>query len=200
MATYYVGPRPVLKGLNTNDMVNPYKGTAGTYSYYPLFATSHVLDGFPDNNNIPGTGARPGNRFLSQLFNGTTLYDGTTPLKGTFLNGIGLRFAPYQYKGLTGTKALDGGHAKRSLYYGGYSNYIFDGVTSAEAIPATFGHAPRTEAQGAPYSFGYFRPFDVHGVDSATIFPTNYGQPNQTTIYGRANPKLWVGVPSAQVL
>ena len=58
MATYYVGPRPVIKGRDTVNMVNPYKGTAGTYSYYPLFATSHALDGAPDNNHVPGTGYR----------------------------------------------------------------------------------------------------------------------------------------------
>ena len=38
MATFYVGPRPVLRGRNSSDMVNPWKGTAGTYSFYPLFA------------------------------------------------------------------------------------------------------------------------------------------------------------------
>jgi len=70
MATFYVGPRPVLKGRSTAEMVNPYttmtgksKGT-GTYSFYPLYSTSHVLDGAPDNHYVPGTGQHPGNRFF----------------------------------------------------------------------------------------------------------------------------------------
>jgi len=210
MATFYVGPRPVLRGQSTANMVNPYytmtgkaKGK-GTYSYYPLYNTSQLLRGGPDNAHTPGTGYRPGNVLMSQLFTGSTLYAATTPLAGTFPNGSatydGARFRPLEYKGISGAKALNGGHAKRALYYGAYSNFIFDGVTSAEAIPSTFGHAPRTEAQGAPASFGYFRPFDVHGVTSATIFTADYGQPNVTTIYGRTNPKRWQGVPSAQAL
>jgi hypothetical protein len=210
MATFYVGPRPVLRGQTTADMVNPYYSMTGkakgkgTYSYYPLYNTSQLLNGGPDNAHTPGTGYRPGNVFLSQLFNGSTLYAGTTPLAGTFPDGSatydGARFRPLEYKGLSGVRALEGGHAKRSLYYGSYSNLIFDGVTSAEAIPSTFGHAARTDAQGAPNSFGYFRPDEFHGVASTVVFTADYGQPNTTTIYGRANPKRWIGVPSAQAL
>jgi hypothetical protein len=210
MATFYVGPRPVLRGQNTNDMVNPYytitgkaKGK-GTYSYYPLYNTSQLLRGAPDNAYTPGTGARPGNRLMSQLFTGSTLYAGTTPLAGTFADGTatyeGARYRPLEYRGIAGARALNGGHAKRSLYYGSYSNFIFDGVTSANVMPATYGHAPRTEAEGAPASFGYFRPNDVHGVASSTVFASGYGQPNATTIYGRAHPKEYKGVPSAKAL
>ena len=210
MATFYVGPRPVLRGQNTNDMVNPYytitgkaKGT-GTYSYYPLRNTSQLLSGAPDNAYTPGSGARPGNVLLSQLFTGSTLYVGTTPLAGTFADGTatyaGARYRPLEYKGIAGAKALDGGHAKRSLYYGSYSNFIFDGVTSANVMPATYGHAPRTDAEGAPASFGLFRPFDVQGVASTKVFTANYGQANDTTIYGRAHPKEYKGVPSAKAL
>ena len=76
MATFYVGPRPVLRGVNTNDMVNPYTSMTGeakgkgTYSYYPLYNTSHVLTGAPDNNHVPGTGYAPGDVFMSQIFRG----------------------------------------------------------------------------------------------------------------------------------
>ena len=91
MATFYVGPRPVLKGRSTGDMVNPYTTmtgkakSTGTYSFYPLYSTSRILDGAPDNHHTPGTGEHPGNRFLSQVFNGTTLY--VHPLSGTFADG-----------------------------------------------------------------------------------------------------------------
>ena len=109
MTTFYVGRRPVLKGRNSNEMVNSFKGTAGTYSFYPLFAKG-LLDGAPDNHHVPGTGERPGNRFLSQLFTGSTLYVGTTPLGGTFPDGKatydGARFKPNEFKGLAGAKVF----------------------------------------------------------------------------------------------
>jgi len=208
MATFYVGPRPVLKGRSSAEMVNPYttitgkqKGT-GTYSFYPLYSSSHVLDGAPDRHVAPGTGEFPGNRFLSQLFNGSTLY--VHPLSGAFPNGTatydGARFRPQEFKGLTGAAAFPSGfgHADRSSDYS-YNNYIFDGVTSSNVFANT-GHAPRTEAQGAPSSFGVFRPNEVHGVASAEVFVDGYGQANVTSEYGREKVKEWFGVPSAKAL
>lgn len=204
MATFYVGPRPVLKGQNTKDMVNPYKGTAGTYSYYPLYSTSHVLDGAPDNHFAPGTGQFPGNRFLSQLFNGTTLY--VHPLSGSFPDGSatydGARFRPKEFKGLSGAAAFPSGfgHADRVTSYSLYSNYIFDGVAAAEIFASGYGHGPRTEAQGAPSSYGVFRPTEEQGVPSAKVFTAGYGQANVTGDYGREKVQEWYGVPSAKAL
>lgn len=204
MATFYVGPRPVLKGQNTKDMVNPYKGTAGTYSYYPLYSTSHVLDGAPDNHFAPGTGQFPGNRFLSQLFNGTTLY--VHPLSGSFPDGSatydGARFRPKEFKGLSGAAAFPSGfgHADRVTSYSLYSNYIFDGVAAAEVFASGYGHGPRTEAQGAPSSYGIFRPTEEQGVPSAKVFSAGYGQANVTGDYGREKVQEWYGVPSAKAL
>lgn len=203
MATFYVGPRPVLKGRNSNEMVNPYKGTAGTYSFYPLFSTSHVLDGAPDNHYTPGTGNHPGNRFLSQIFNGTTIY--IHPLSGTFADGAGYegaRFKPNEYKGLSGATAFPSsyGHAERTTAYSLYSNYIFDGVTSANVFASGFGHGPRTEAQGAASSFGLFRPAEKQGVPSSAVFTSDYGQANTTGDYGREKVQEWYGVPSAKAL
>jgi len=205
MATFYDGPRPVLKGRNTSQMVNPYKGTAGTYSFYPLFSTSHVLDGAPDNHHTPGTGYHPGNVFLSQLFNGTSLY--VHPLSGTFPDGKatydGSRFKPLEYKGLTSAKAFAAGYghaADRASDYALYSNYKFDGVTSANVFASGYGHSQRTDAQGAAASFGLFIPDEKHGVPSAIVFTSGYGQANTTGDYGREKVNEWVGVPSAKAL
>jgi len=207
MATFYVGPRPVLKGQSTANMVNPYtsmtgkaKG-AGTYSYYPLYSTSHILDGAPDNNHVPGTGYHPGNVFLSQIFNGSTLY--IHPLSGAFADGAGYegsRFRPMEFKGLVGSAAFPSGfgHADRVSEYS-YNNYIFDGVSSSNVFANT-GHNPRTDAQGAPASFGYFRPDEEHGVTSAKVFTSGYGQSNVTGDYGREKVQEWYGVPSAKAL
>lgn len=209
MATFYVGPRPVLKGRTTAGMVNPYtsmtgkaKGT-GTYSFYPLYSTSHVLDGAPDNHFDPGTGQFPGNRFLSQVFNGTTLY--IHPLSGTFQDGAGYdgaRFKPQEFKGLAGASAFPStfGHAyNRTNDYALYDNYIFDGVPSAN-IFANTGHAQRTEAQGAPSSFGFFQPNEFKGVPSTVVFTSGYGQANTTGDYGREKVKEFNGVASAKAL
>jgi hypothetical protein len=204
MATFYVGPRPVLKGRNTKEMVNPYKGTAGTYSFYPLFGKG-LLDGAPDNHYVPGTGNHPGNRFLSQVFNGTYLY--VHPLSGTFPDGTatydGARYQPLQFKGLESAKAFVSGYGHaidRANDYALYSNFKFDGVTSAEVFATGFGHAPRTEAEGAPSTFGLFKP-DLHsGVASATVFTTGYGQANTAGEYGRQKVNEYFGVPSAKAL
>lgn len=208
MATFYVGLRPVLKGRNVNEMVNPYttmtgkaKGT-GTYSHYPLYSTSHVLDGAPDNHHIPGTGYFPGDVFLSQLYNGSTLY--VHPLSGTFPDGKatydGARFRPMEYKGLVGAVAFPSafGHAERENDYK-VRQYTFKGVASAKTIDDP-GHGPRTEAQGAPASFGYFRPEEEHGVASAKAFPATFGQGNDVDDYGRQKVLQWFGVPSAKAL
>lgn len=207
MATFYVGPRPVLKGRSSAEMINPYttltgksKGT-GTYSFYPLYSTSHVLDGAPDNHNIPGSGRHPGNRFLSQIFVGTTLY--IHPLSGTFADGSGYdgaRYKPLEYKGLSGAKAFPSefGHADRVSDYS-YNNNIFDGVTSAQ-IFANTGHAQRTDAEGAPNSFGFFQPAIHNGVSSTKVFAAGYGQANTTSDYGREKVQEWYGVPSARAL
>ena len=211
MATFYVGPRPVLKGQNTAAMVNPYttmtgkaKG-AGTYSYYPLYSTSHILDGAPDNDHTPGTGYHPGNVLLSQIFNGTSLY--IHPLAGTFPDGTatydGARFRPMEYKGLAGSAAFPSGfgHADRTSDYS-YNNYIFDGVSSANVFANT-GHAPRTDAQGAPASFGSFRPDEYNGLSAAKVFTSGYGQALPTDYdneYGKNKIQEWRGVPSSKAL
>lgn len=212
MATFYVGTRPVLKGRSSGEMVNPYtsmtgkaKGT-GTYSFYPLYSTSHVLDGAPDNHHIPGTGYFPGDVFLSQVFLGTVTY--IHPLSGEFRDGYGFgRFNPDLFKGLTGAKAFPSsfGHEERENEYK-LRQYRFKGVTSTETLSdavTTLGHAPRTEAEGAPSSFGYFRPDEVHGVASAVVFTSGYGQAvpaGYDNAYGRNRIQEWRGTPSSRAL
>lgn len=208
MTTFYQGPRPVLRGVNTNDMVNPYttmtgkaKGK-GTYSYYPLYNTSQVLTGAPDRHHVPGTGYFPGDVFMSQLFNGTSLY--IHPLSGTFADGTatydGVRFRPMEYKGLAAVRAFPSsfGHAERENEYK-LRQYSFKGIDAARALNAP-GHGPRTEAQGAPSTFGVFRPDEVQGVASAKIFTDNYGQANTAGEYGRYKTQEWKGVASSKAL
>jgi len=195
MATFYVGPRPVLKGRSSSGMVNPYKGTAGKYSFYPLFADSHVLDGAPDNNYVPGTGRHPGNVLLSQVFNGTSLY--VHPLSGTLKNGVGYdgaRFKPHTYRGVLGVFTSGYGHADRQTDYSLYSNYVFDGVTAADAFPSGYGHANRTT------DYSLYDNYTPDGVPSSTIFTSGYGQANTSSEYGRNKVGEHKGVPSSKAL
>lgn len=204
MTTFYVGHRPVLKGRNSNDMVNTFKGTAGKYSFYPLFAKG-LLDGAPDNHHVPGTGDHPGNRFLSQIFNGSTLY--VHPLSGVFPDGKatydGARFRPQEYKGLAGAQAFSSGYGHvedRVNSYALYSNYFFDGVASAEIFKSGYGHGPRTDEQGSAASFGLFRPDDFGGVASAQVFKSGYGQPNTESAYGRNKVLEYKGLTATKAL
>jgi hypothetical protein len=108
-----------------------------------------------------------------------------------------------EYKGLSGSSAFPStfGHVDRSSDYS-YNNYIFDGVTSANIFAGT-GHSPRTEAQGAPSSFGVFRPDEPHFVTSAAIFTTTYGQAipaGYNNEYGKNKVQEWRGLPSSKAL
>lgn len=207
MATFYVGPRPVLKGRTTAGMVHPYKGTVGKYSFWENWSTSHVLDGAPDNHHIPGTGRHPGALLLSQLFTGSVSY--IHPLSGTFQNGAnysGSRYRPLEFKGLTGAAVFTNGYghlADRVTTYSYYSNFKFDGVTSAEAL-ANAGHGQRAYgAAGVPNSFGYFAPEEFHGVTSTTVFSSGYGQAlpaGYDNAYGKNKVNEYRGVPSARAL
>jgi len=192
MATFYVGPRPVLRGRNSSDMVNPWKGTAGTYSFYPLFAPG-VLTGGPDNHYVPGTGRHPGNVLLSQIFNGTTLY--VHPLSGTMADGVGYegaRFKPHTYKGVSGVFTSGYGHASdKTRAYALYTNYVFDGVASAEAFSSGYGHAQRTT------DYSLYDNYTFDGVASANVFPSGYGQPNTASDYGRNKVLEFKGIRSA---
>lgn len=212
MSTFYVGPRPVLKGQNTTEMVNPFKNMrgkakgTGTYSYYPLYSTSHVLDGAPDRDHVPGTGYFPGDVFMSQLFTGSVFY--IHPLSGVFPDGKatydGTRFRPMEYKGLSGAKAFPSsfGHVERENEYK-LRQYRFKGVASAKTLDDS-GHAwKRTEENGAPSSFGYFIPEEEHGVASTKVFKVGYGQALPTdadNLYGKNKIQEWRGVASAKAL
>lgn len=204
MATFYVGSRPVLRGRSTANMRHTTKNKLGTYSYWANFSSDQVLTGFPDTAVTPGAGARPGNRFLSQVFNGTTLY--VHPLANPTEDGYGYRFKPLQYKGLAGAGVFTSGygHVDRVTSTSRYSNWVFDGLPSAEAIPnATLGHGARTDKTGAPSSFGTFIPDEFKGLSVAAVFTAGYGQAipaDADSDYGRNKVKEYRGVPSAKAL
>jgi len=206
MATSYVGPRPILSGQNTNEMVNPYttitgkaKGK-GTYTYYPLYSTSQILRGAPDRSHEIGTGYFPGDVFMSQIFKGSVFY--IHPLSGDFLDGYGFgRFNPDLHKGLAGAVAFPStfGHAERENAYK-VRQYTFKGVASAKQLDDAGHPYGRTDANGAPATFGFFQPDIFKGVASAQVMPATFGESYDTDTYGRQRVQEWHGLPSAKAL
>jgi hypothetical protein len=108
-----------------------------------------------------------------------------------------------EYKGLAGAQAFPTafGHVERENDYK-VRQYTFKGVASAQAFANT-GHAARTDEQGAPSTFGLFRPDEYQGVASAKVFPTEFGQAIPTVYdnnYGKNKVQEWRGVASSKAL
>jgi hypothetical protein len=202
MAVFYVGPRKVLKGRNTNNMVNPYKGTAGTYSFYPLFSTDHVLDGAPNTNYTPGSGEFPHGLNLSRVFTG--LDNAIQPLKsaGGGARIDGMRFRPFENRSTAGAEVFDNsfGHEIRETEYS--YNRRYEHIYKFERMDDP-GHALRyTDAAGTADSFGAFGPTLRKGVGDGA-FAADFGQivpAGYDNEYGRNRVNEWRGVASAKAL
>lgn len=205
MATFYTGSRPVLKGRTSAENIHTWKNKAEVYSNWSLMNTSHVLDGGPDRHVSPGTGNYPGDYFMSYIYRGG---QHIAPMVGPGLgNRIdGMRYRPMEYRGLTGAAAFPSGYghaADRAYDYALYSNYIFDGLTTAQAIPsASTGHAVRYTS--TINSFGSFAPYVHKGATSTVAFPSGYGQAEPATAsasdYRSKKVNVWQGVASAKAL
>lgn len=199
MAIFYTGPRPVTKGRNSNDEVHPWKGTAATYSNYSIYNTSHVLDGAPNTDHVPGEGRHPHDLQMSKW---SSDGNATAPISnvggGARLEGF--RYRPLEYKGTDGQAVFqsDFGHEQgRVNGYSTYSNFEYDGVpTEPLADP---GHTARSE--GGAATFGAFAPYVNKGVtvtplnDPGESIPTDYDHP-----YGKNKVAEWRGVPSSKAL
>lgn len=202
MALFYAGPRPVLKGRNSNNMINPYKGTAGTYSFYPLYSTDHVLDGAPENNYTPGSGEYPHGLNLSRVYTG--LENNIQPLKsaGDGARIDGMRFRPFESKGAVGTFVFSSsfGHVTRETDYSYNRRYEHTYKFQRMSDP---GHSARfTSEDGAADSFGAFAPYEYKGAGDG-VFGSGYGQTvpaGYDNEYGRNRVNEWRGVPSSEAL
>lgn len=203
MTIFYTGYRPVTKGRNSNDSIHTWKGTAGTYSNWQLFNTSHVLDGAPNTNVTPGAGNFPGDYAMSRWFTGGhQLWPAGDPGGGARIDGM--RFRPLEFKGLTTSAVFESGfgHADRVTDYSVYSNYVFDGVgTEVFTDP---GHAKRgVDATGTAATFGAFDPLIYKGITTESL--NDPGHAYRRTSGGASGiyadqPLEWDGVPSAQAL
>lgn len=199
MAVYFQGFKPVLKGKNSNDAVHTWKGTVGTYSNWDLFNTSHVLDGAPNTNHVPGEGREPHGLQLSRWFNG--LRD-KWPMDGAGSGARidGMRYRPLEYKGSESQKVFGTafGHQDRVTSYSYYSNYVFDGI-GVEVLDDV-GHVRR--ATSTAFSFGAFDPYINKGISTTPLNDSGHAFPetDDNTYYGFEKVNEWKGVPSAKAL
>lgn len=203
MAIFYTGKRPVLKGRNSNDAFNVFKGTVGTYSHYFLFHSSHVFDGAPNRNVVPGRGNFPYGLQMSRWFNGDrTIW----PLDGA---GDGVRLEGFRYRPLENKSAgnnlvfKDGfGHLDREIEGVSLFDHYDQDARGGSLLPDP-GHERRgVDASGTANSFGAFDPWKFKGldvtetlVDSGQTLPEGFDNE-----YGRNRINEWRGVPSSEAL
>lgn len=185
MATFYQGYRNVLKGRS--EARNTYTGKLGVYSNWELMNPSHVLDGAPDHNRVPGSGPYgEGDVTMSRWFLGLDV-----PFKKSSLVSPGIkhpdiysgRYPVYQWFGVPSAQSFRVGFGHLPLAgpmaeYAEWSNYIYVGLPIGKALPtATLGHVERfpnyTSAStlgpfnsnpGRSSSFGAFEPYINKGV------------------------------------
>lgn len=210
MPIFYTGPRPVLKGRSSNDNIHPWNGRSEKYSNYSIFNTSHVLDGAPNNNHVPGEGRHPHGLKSSRLFQG--LENAEQPLKAP---GGGARLEGFRYRPLENKAAGNNlvfkanyGHAPGTPVLGqeqyGVTDWTFNGVTT-KSLSGSFGHSTRgIGATGTANSFGRFDPNNpaanavVAGPLVSAGNTRTYNINDNTTAHKKVNE--WLGVPSAQAL
>jgi hypothetical protein len=206
MALYYQGSRPVLRGRNSNDNVNPYTGKAGVYSNYSIFNTSQILDGAPNHNHVPGTGRFPYDLQMSRYFTG--LEDRTQPLddpgKGPELTWY-VKYSEVITRQGEGAQDIfdDYGHEDRVTSYSLWEPWTYRGVTDTPLRDAGFGHVERgVDAPGTANSFGTLGLFVYHGTSARPLDDPGVALANKPTGNDHAFQRIneHKGVPSSRAL
>jgi len=204
MTVFYTGMRPVLKGRNSNDAVHPNKGVVGTYSNWSLFNTSHVLDGAPNNNHVPGEGRHPHGISMSRRYNGLETHSSQVEELRAAGGGVritGMRYRPLENKAAGNNLAFISGygHIDRETSYSLVDHYD---DTNRQVQISDPGHVRRgVDAANTANSFGAFDPHIYKGVptgqldDAGSARPTGYDNS-----YGKNRVLEWRGVTSARIL
>lgn len=206
----YTGSRPILPGRTTRQ-INPVTGAVekSEYSNFELESDISALDGAPNKNHVPGEGYFPSDIAMERRFDGS---DPAGPMDPMDDAGEGPRQDPNYFhtnpdlfNGVPSADVTDNaGHLLRSTDYSVYSNYIFDGVPSAETLEVNVGHVERDQDDpGVPTGGGATDPFEFQGVAASKVM-ANPGrvEPAAETpgVYGHEHVMEYRGVPSARVL
>lgn len=199
----YVGYRPILPGQNSNEWRHNVTGEKGVYSNWQLQSSTHLLDGAPLNDHVPGTGRHPHGLRLSQQFTGA------------------FRYAPMELSKYS--------HGGQSAAYLRHEGFLFHGVPGADVFPAGYGHDGTREFTfsrfinrgqlGVPSSFrmedpghvkrGYGEGIAWHGPTESYIYQgvgdDKLEDPGQTQAekegrYGFERVREHHGVPSSKAL
>lgn len=199
MAMFYTGFRNVLKGRNWNDAEHPTKGV-GVYSNWALFNTSHVLDGAPREDHVPGSGRHPHDVRLTQMYHGEfPTYPLEDPGNGPRIEGM--RYRPLENKAAGNNLVFKSGygHEPRETAYSVYNNFTFDGV--GVHVLDDPGHEVRAEGEGGASTFGAFDPWIYKGItDPALADPGHEVPEGYDNAYGFNKVNEWQGVPSSKAL
>jgi hypothetical protein len=211
----YVGPRPVFPGQNYNDWVHNTTGEVGIYSNWSLQSSTHLLQGMPVRDHVPGEGYHPNDTLMTQIWSGQFEYN---PMEGSKFSPVGqsapyMRFDQWQFQGVDSAEIFpsdepwgydyvaDPRHADRRLFtYSRFSNLWFRGVDSADS---TFeGHEIRYYGDPeAPAYFGRYQPWVNQGVTETPLkSPSRTVSDKQESPYGNQRTAEWFGVASAKAL
>lgn len=202
MATFYHGYRNVTKGRNANDNINPYTHKVEKYSNWSIFNPSHVLDGAPNQNVVPGAGKFPHDIHMERVFTG--LENAIQPIKnaGSGPRIEGMRYRPLENKAAGNNKVFKSvyGHAPGTpvipggqLYW--YSNLIYLGIPPR---PLTITH------HLVAATFEHFGPNDP---GSKNVGKDPVENPGNTRVFDQTNDAYahqrvleWKGVTSARAI
>lgn len=205
MAVFYTGTRPVTKGRNINDSAHPYKGV-GVYSNWALHNTSHVLDGAPNNNHVPGEGYHPHDIALTRRYrgletHGTQVEELRSPGGGTRLDYH--RWHPNENKAAGNNLAFrfGYGHIPRTVDYSRWDAY--DDTYRQRRLNDP-GHAIRYNGdEGVVEGMGAYAPHINKGVTETPLDDTSQTYPAAGVYdneYGRNKINEWRGATSSKAL
>lgn len=200
MAIFYTGPRPVIRGRNSNDAVHTWKGTVGTYSNWDIFNTSQALEGAPNEHHTPGSGNHPHGLKMTRMYRGLESSN-TYPVRnaggGTRIDGM--RYRPLENKAAGNNRVFKTvyGHANRVTSYSLIDHYD---DSNRQTYLDDAGHAQRyVDGTGAAATFGTFSGLIYKGITTRPLYDSGQAIPD-TYEYRNARVNEWQGVTSAKAL
>lgn len=204
MPVFYTGKRPVLKGRNANENVNPYTGKVGVYSNWSIFNPSNVLDGAPNVNHVPGEGRFPHALQMTRRYLGIdTQAPLDTPGLGPELEWHNKVVTQYSLKGQDGQDVFpdEFGHLDRKTSYSLREVFKFNGITPEPLKDP--GHTYRVFGDpGIANWFGPRQPWMNKGVTEQPLEDAGLSLDDKPKglEYGFPKQNEWKGVPSSKAL